>query len=381
VLVRGVEDIQVVQEQAALLRVAMLVARDEPLDSLYGAVAAEVSQLLRVDAGAVMRFIGGERAVIVGVHRAGGVRSLPVNAELDFQRGASAIGRAQTTLLPARLVYDEGAKGDVPTLLNKVGLRVTAAAPVLRHGKAWGVLAASAAEEEALPPGCERRLVGLCGLLAQALANADARAELAQSRARLVEAGDEARRRLERALHEGAHQHVVALALKLRVACGRATPGSPEEALLAEVLADAMEASAAMGELARGLHPAVLSERGLAAALQVLAARAPLPVHLRELPGRRFEAMLETTAYLLVAEAIANAVMHAHATECTLRAADGGSQLTIEVRDNGIGGAAVKPGGGLEVLADRAAAVGGVFSLDSPRGGGTAVRLVIPVER
>ncbi len=165
------------------------------------------------------------------------------------------------------------------------------------------------------------------------------------------------------------------------MACGRATPGSPEEALLAEVLADAMDASAAMGELARGLHPAVLSERGLAAALQVLGARAPLPVHLRELPGRRYEAMLETTAYLLVAEAIANTVMHAHATECTLRAADGGSQLTIEVRDNGIGGAAVKPGGGLEVLADRAAAVGGAFSLDSPRGGGTAVRLVIPVER
>jgi signal transduction histidine kinase len=380
-LVRGVEDIQVVQEQAALLRIAMLVARDEPLDSLFGAVSAEVAQLLHVDAGAVLRFIGGERAVIAGVHRASGVRGLPVNAELDFGRTTSAIGRAQDTLLPARLAYDERSKSEVGAFLNKVGLRVTIAAPVLRQGKAWGVLAASAAEEEALPAGCERRLVGLCGLLAQALANAEARAELAASRARLVEAGDEARRRLERALHEGAHQHVVALALKLRVACGRATPGSPEEALLVEVLADAMEASAAMGELARGLHPAVLSERGLAAALQVLAARAPLPVHLRELPGRRYPALLETTAYLLVAEAIANAAVHAHATESSLRAADGDQQLTIEFRDNGIGGAAVKPGGGLETMADRAAAVGAAFSLESPRGGGTTVRLVIPVER
>jgi signal transduction histidine kinase len=340
-----------------------------------------VSQLLHVDAGAVMRFIGGERAVIVGVHRSGGVRGLPVNAELDFDRNGSAIGRAQSTLLPARLTYDARSKGEHASMMTKLGLGVTVASPVLRHGAAWGVLLASAAEEEALPPGSERRLVGLCGLLAQALANADARAELAASRARLVEAGDEARRRLERALHEGAHQHVVALALKLRVACGRATPGSPEEALLAEVLADAMDASAAMGELARGLHPAVLSERGLAAALQVLAARAPLPVHLRELPGRRFAAMIETTAYLLVAEAIVNTATHAHATETTLRAADGGNQLTIEFRDNGIGGATIKPGGGLETLADRAAAVGGVFSLDSPRGGGTAVRLVIPVER
>jgi signal transduction histidine kinase len=243
------------------------------------------------------------------------------------------------------------------------------------------VLVASGADEEALPPGCERRLVGLCGLLAQALANADARTELAASRARLVEAGDEARRRLERALHEGAHQHVVALALKLRVACGRAVPGSPEEALLTEVLADAMEASAAMGELARGLHPAVLSERGLAAALQVLVARAPLPVQLRELPGRRFEAMIETTAYLLVAEAIANADAHAHATETELRVADGGDKLTIEFRDNGIGGAALKPGGGLETLADRAAGVGGALPLVTPRGGGTAVRRVVPFVR
>jgi signal transduction histidine kinase len=380
-LVRGVEDIQVVQEQAALLRIAMLVARDEPLGSLFGAAAAEVSQLLHVEAGAVLRFMGGERAVIVGVHRTGGVRGLPVNAELDIHRSDSATGRAQTTLLPSRSVHDERSKGELPTLMNKVGLRVTIAAPVLRRGEAWGVLTASAAREEELPPGCERRLVGLCGLVAQALTNADARTELAASRARLVEAGDEARRRLERALHEGAHQHVVALALKLRVACGRAIPGSPEEALLAEVLADAMDASAAMGELARGLHPAVLSERGLAAALQVLAARAPLPVHLRQLPGRRFAAVIETTAYLLVAEAIANAVRHAHATESVLRAAEGGNQLTIEYRDNGIGGAAVKPGGGLEMLADRAAAVGGMFSLESPSGGGTAVRLVVPLER
>ena len=165
------------------------------------------------------------------------------------------------------------------------------------------------------------------------------------------------------------------------MACGRATPGSPEEALLAEVLADAMDASAAMGELARGLHPAVLSERGLAAALQVLGARAPLPVHLRELPGRRLRRCSRRPPTCWWRRRSPTPSMHAHATECTLRAADGGNQLTIEVRDNGIGGAAVKPGGGLEVLADRAAAVGGAFSLDSPRGGGTAVRLVIPVER
>ena len=225
-VVRGVEDIQVVQEQAALLAVAMLVARDEPLDRLFGAVAGEVVQMLGSEAAAVMRFIGGERAVIVGVHRVGGVRGLPVNAELDFHRTRSAIGLAQSTLLPARLTYDEDSSGDVPKLMKAVGLRATAVAPILHHSEPWGAVLASAADEEALPPGCERRLVGLAALIGQALVNADARAELAASRTRLVEAGDEARRRLERALHEGAHQHVVALALKLRVACGRATPGS-----------------------------------------------------------------------------------------------------------------------------------------------------------
>ena len=141
---------------------------------------------------------------------------------------------------------------------------------MLLRGEAWGALVVSATEEEPLPPGCEQRLVGLAGLLAQALVNADARAELAASRRRLVEAGDEARRRLERELHEGAHQHVVALALKLRVASAARRPAREEEKLLADVLADAMEASAELGEMARGLHPAVLSERGLAAALQAL---------------------------------------------------------------------------------------------------------------
>jgi signal transduction histidine kinase len=380
-LVRGVEDIHVVREQAALLRVAMLVARDEPLDALYGATAEEISSLLASEAGAVMRFIGSERAVIVGVHRGGGVRGLPVNAEIDVDTNNSALGRAQRTLLPARATYPDSDRTSFANLMRSVGLKASVAAPVLLHGEAWGALIVSAAEEEQLPAGSEQRLVGLAGLLAQGLANADARAELAASRRRLVEAGDELRRRLERELHEGAQQHVVALALKLRVACGRATPGSEEETLLADVLLDAMEASAELSEMARGLHPAVLSERGLAAALQALVARSGLPIHLRELPGRRFPAVVETTAYVAVVEAIANTTRHAHATECALRVADEGDRLTVELRDNGIGGAVARTGGGLEAMSDRAAAIGARCFLESPRGDGTTVRLEIPVER
>ena len=185
--------------------------------------------------------------------------------------------------------------------------------------------------------------------MAQAVVNERRWEELAASRMRLLEAGDETRRRLESGLHEGAHQHVVALALKLRVALGRADPASEEAEVLRDALADAMEASAELSELARGLHPAVLSERGLAAALQAVAARSALPVNLRALPGKRHSAVIETTAYLMVTEALGNVAAHAQANEAWLHADDRGGTLIVEVRDDGIGGAVATPGGGLDV--------------------------------
>jgi signal transduction histidine kinase len=253
------------------------------------------------------------------------------------------------------------------------------AVPVFVDNEIWGALVATAADEEGLPPGSEQRLTRLTELVAQALINDGARAELAESRTRLLEQGDETRRRLERALHEGAHQHVVALALKLRVAVGRADPASPEAEVLRDVLADAMEASSELSDLARGLHPAVLSERGLAAALQALAARCEVFVNLQALPGRRFPAVVETTAYLMVAEALGNTDRHGEATECNLSASDRGDFLVVEVRDDGVGGARFTPGGGLECISDRGAALGARFTLESPVGAGTVVRLEIPV--
>ena len=379
--VRGVEDIQAVSEQAALLRIALLVARDEPHDALFAAVSEEIARLLGVETGAVVRFIGAERAVVVGVWNSGGVRGLPVNAEVDFDRTTSALGLVRSTLQPARVTDYEQARGELPLIMKAIGLRASVAAPVMRPGEPWGAVVASSSEAEALPARSEQRLVSLAGLVAQALANAAAREALAASRTRLVQSGDETRRRLERALHEGAHQHVVALALKLRVALGRSTPGSETEEVLRDLLADAMETSAELSELARGLHPAVLSERGLTAALQALSARAEIPVTMRELPGRRYPDVVETTAYIIVSEALANAARHSHATECTLLAADRGDCLVVEVRDDGIGGAELRPGGGLECLADRADAIGARFALISARGGGTSVRAEIPVER
>ena len=172
---------------------------------------------------------------MVGSWRDRGRRGLPVNAELDFEPHHERARPGARDPPPARVAGYENARGELPAVMKSIGMRASVAAPVLLGGEVWGALVAGAADEEALPPGSEQRLAGLAELVAQALANDDARAELAASRTRLVQAGDEARRRLERALHEGAHQHVVALALKLRVALGRAEPASES----ADVLRDA----------------------------------------------------------------------------------------------------------------------------------------------
>ena len=218
----GVEDIHVVEEQSALLRVAMLVARDTPLEPLFTAVAAECARVLGIDASGVMRYLGGERAVVAGVWVTPGQRYLPVNAELDFHRSDSALGRAQTTGHPSRFARYDSPRNELSQAMKHLGMRTSVAAPIVSNGVIWGALVATAPEEDALPPGCEQRLAPFAELVGQALANDHAKNELAASRTRLLEGSDEVRRRLERALHEGAHQHVVALALKLRVAIGRA---------------------------------------------------------------------------------------------------------------------------------------------------------------
>ena len=174
--------------------------------------------------------------------RTGGARGLPVNAELDFDHSDSAIGRALTTKAPARVSSYDQARGELPAVMRSLGMSASVATPVLVDGEPWGAIVATAVDEEALPPGCEQRLIALAELVAQAVANDRRWEELAASRMRLLEAGDETRRRLESGLHEGAHQHVVALALKLRVALGRADPASEEAEVLRDALADAMEA-------------------------------------------------------------------------------------------------------------------------------------------
>jgi PAS domain S-box-containing protein len=207
-------------------------------------------------------------------------------------------------------------------------------------------------------------------------------AELRASRARIVDAADAARRKIERDLHDGAQQRLVTMALEVRIAQAKAERDPQTAAPFLEHLGEELsEASAELRELARGIHPAVLTERGLAPAITALAARAPVPVEVVELPDGRLGSVLETTAYFTVSEALTNVAKYAQATRATVRVCEDGAELVVEVQDDGVGGAQASTGSGLAGLADRLGACDGTLSVQSPPGEGTLVRAVLPLSQ
>jgi signal transduction histidine kinase len=204
--------------------------------------------------------------------------------------------------------------------------------------------------------------------------------ELRASRARLVEAGDAERRRLERDLHDGAQSRLVALTLLLRAARTRAAPNAELEGMLDTALKELQTSLSELRELARGIHPAVLSDRGLEPALQALAARAPVPVTVETDDDERLPSPVETAAYFVVSEALTNVAKYAQATQAKVSVRHVNGHVTVEVTDDGVGGADSVQGSGLRGLADRVAALDGTLSLESPAGRGTCLRAEIPLE-
>jgi signal transduction histidine kinase len=232
---------------------------------------------------------------------------------------------------------------------------------------------------EPLAPGTEQRLVNFAELAAQAIANAHAREELAASRARIVEAGDAERRRLERNLHDGAQQRLVATSLSVRLAANRAEGDPQLHAMLGRAGEELTRALEELRELARGLHPAVLSDHGLRAALQTLADRAPVPVLVDvALDDERLPEQVEAAAYYVVAEALTNMAKHARASEARVRVQRADGHALVEVADDGVGGADAKGGSGLRGLVDRVEALGGRLTVSSPAGAGTRLRAELP---
>jgi PAS domain S-box-containing protein len=363
-------------EQRALRRVATLVASEVSPERVFTAVSEECARVLEVNASTVLRFEGDATATSVGRHNRDSIDVFRVGESVPTEPH-SAVGRVLRTGAPARVDDWGGLTGETAEAIFRSGYRSTAAAPILVAGVLWGAVAI--ASEDPLPPEAENRLGAFCELVSLAVASAQARADLIASRARLVTAGDEQRRRLERNLHDGAQQRLVSLALKLRVA--RAQLISHPEAT-AELLADASRELAAgleeLRELARGLHPAILSEHGLSYALEALASRLPVPLEI-EAPRERLPAPVEATAYYILSEALTNVVKHAEAGRARVSVRREGGLLRCEVSDDGCGGADPSRGTGILGLRDRAEAAGGTLSVRSPAGQGTVVVAMLPL--
>jgi signal transduction histidine kinase len=266
--------------------------------------------------------------------------------------------------------------GPVGGIAREAGVRASVGVPVSVAGELWGVMIA-ASRAEPLPADTEGRLAGFTELAATAVANAEAQAEVSAARARIVAAADQTRRRIERNLHDGAQQRLVSLGLRLRAV--QASIPRQFGAQLDDAVTEAAGALDELGEIARGIHPAVLAERGLAPALKTLARRSAVPVDLQVHVEQRLPEPVEVSAYYVIAEALSNAAKHARASTVSVLTEVSGDVLLLTVRDDGAGGAGFTRGTGLAGLKDRVEALGGRIFLDSPRGAGTSLRVELPL--
>jgi PAS domain S-box-containing protein len=364
------------QEQRALRRVATLVAGEASPERVFTAVSEECARVLEVTASAVWRYEGDDTATVVGRHNRDGIDPFPLGTRLYADENTT-VGRARDTGVPARVDDWGAATGDFAEMMLRSGYRSTVAAPIVVAGTPWG--AVWIGSESPLSDDSEVRLGAFCELVSLAVASAQAREDLQSSRARIVRAGDEQRRKLERNLHDGAQQRLVSAALTLRVAQTRWNTDPEAASQLLGVAADELNAGLEeLRELARGLHPGALTDHGLGGALVALAARLPLPVEL-DVAEERLGAPVEATAYFIVSEALTNVVKHAGATSATVRIGRAGELVKVEVRDDGAGGADTSAGSGLIGLRDRAEAAGGTLVVVSPAGRGTTVTASLPL--
>jgi signal transduction histidine kinase len=269
-------------------------------------------------------------------------------------------------------------EGDISEIAKEFGVHGSVAVPIIVDGRLWGITIANWLGEGSPPPETEARMSQFAGVLDTAIANADSRNQLAASRARLVTAGDDARRRVVRDLHDGAQQRLVHAIVTLKLAQRAFREGSGEaEPLVEEALKHAQQGNAELRELAHGILPAVLTRGGLQAGVDALVTRLALPVDV-EVPADRLPTEIEASAYFIVAEALTNVGKHAHATRAEVRASIDDGLLRLDIRDDGSGGADPE-GHGLVGMNDRVTALGGRLEIESPKGGGTLVRATLPL--
>ena len=364
-------------EQAALRRVATLVAEGAAPTAVFDAVAAEMERLLDADQVALSRYEPGEADITIVAHRGLNASQLPAGTRVSWA-GDNVTARVRRTEQPARLEHGQDAQGPLAEAARAMGMRVTVGAPIVVDGRLWGVISARWTTAESPPHDTEQRMARFAELLDTAIANADGRDQLMASRARLVTAGDDARRRVVRDLHDGAQQRLVHTVVALKLARRSVRRGDGRaESLIAEALEHAESSTVELRELAHGLLPAVLTRGGLGAGVNAVVTRLDLPVRV-DIPRTRLPAEIEASAYFVVAESLTNVVKHAHAGRAEVRAAVDDGVLRVEIDDDGVGGA--DPWGtGLVGMADRVTALGGRLEIDSPPGAGTRVTVTLPL--
>jgi PAS domain S-box-containing protein len=364
------------QEQRALRRVATLVASEATPERVFTAVSEESARVLESNAAAVFRYDPDDTITVVGRYARADVGAFPLGTTFPTD-DVSTVGRVRRTGFPARIDNWMDVSGPVAETMKQSGYRCSVGAPIAVGGELWG--AVSVADTEILPPESESRLAAFCELVSLAVASAQARTDLQASRARLVASADGERRRLERNLHDGAQQRMVSLALSLQMARAKIdkAPASAA-AILDEATRELDQALVELRELARGLHPAILTDRGVAHALEALVARLPVPVEL-DVPEERFDPTLEATAYYIAAEALTNVAKHADANVARVAVSHGDDCLRLEVVDDGCGCVDMAAGTGIVGLHDRAAAIGGTLTVASVSGEGTTVTATLPL--
>jgi signal transduction histidine kinase len=365
------------EEQAALRRVATLAAQGVPPVEIFSAVSEEVGGLFGAGA-AVLRFEhDGPAIVFVGVSK---TVEIPIGTRWEFQAGmasAEVYRTGRSARVDAVDWSSEG--GPVAAAARRLGVASTVVSPITVEGRLWGAMSISS-PEGLLPVQMEVRLEKFTELLATAIANAESRSELAASRRRIVAASDEARRRIERDLHDGTQQRLVSLGLAVRAAQARVPLGSGDlRTELSGIASGLADAATELQELSRGIHPAILSEGGIGPALRTLARRSAVPVELDVTTDARFPEPIEVAAYYVASEAVANATKHARASRIELSIATRDGGLLLSIRDDGVGGADPAGGSGLVGLADRVEALGGSIRVRSGAGDGTSVIAQLPL--
>jgi signal transduction histidine kinase len=361
------------EEQAALRRVATLVAHGAPPEDVFAAVANEVERLLSVDMANVCRYESDATVTFVASAR----QRLPVGSRWPL-RETNLATLVFDTGRPARIDKYADATGALAEGIREVGIRSAVGTPIIVEGRLWGFVAAGSSQEQPLPPDTEARLASFTELVATAISNTEARTEVAASRARLLAATDDERRRVVRDLHDGAQQRLVNTIVTLKmVSDALRNDEDAAPALVSEALELAEQANADLRELAHGILPTVLTRGGLRTGVDALASQTPVPVEI-DVSVDRLPTAVEATAYFVVAEALTNVAKHARAGHAEVMAQIEDGTLTVQVRDDGVGGA--RPdGSGLVGLRDRVAALDGRLRVESPADGGTLVAAAIPL--